>query len=125
MAEKTNTPVVIKNATRDQLLACRVKVAGDFWTRLKGLIGSAPLEEGEGLLILPSNSVHTHFMSFPIDVLYIDKTQVVVAMNKDMKPWRMSGIHRNARCVLELPAGTLEVSQTQVGDQLVITGISI
>ena len=125
MTNNKKTPLIVENQERGQVIVSRGKVADNFWTRFKGLIGSPPLEEGEGLLIVPSSSIHTHFMSFTIDVLYIDKTQQVLAMDENMKPWRMGRIHRGGRFVLELPAGTIAATQTQVGDQLVIEGAGI
>ena len=125
MADKENTPLIVENQERDQVIVSNGKVADNFWIRFKGLIGSPSLEEGEGLLIVPSSSIHTHFMSFTIDVLYIDKTQQVVAMDENMKPWRMGRMHRGVRCVLELPEGAIEATQTQVGDQLIIAGVDI
>lgn len=61
------TEIQVDNATRGRTLVTNGRVADGYWTRLRGLIGSKPLEPGEGLLIVPCNSIHTHFMGFPID----------------------------------------------------------
>jgi len=86
-------------------------------------MGVSSLQKGDGLLIIPGNSIHTHFMRFPIDVLYLDKTWRVVAIDENMKPWRIGRIHRNAHSVLELPAGMVAATDTQVGDQLKVQGL--
>ena len=112
----------VANLTRGQTLVSSGRVADTFFTSLRGLIGHKPLTEGEGLLIVPSNSIHTQFMGFPIDVLYVDKGLRVVAMDQAMVPWRFGRIHRGARFVVELPAGTLAATGTQPGDQLQVEG---
>ncbi|MGL4649533.1 MAG: DUF192 domain-containing protein [Caldilineaceae bacterium] len=106
------------NETRTQPLMSEGRLANNFWTRLKGLIGVRTLPEGEGLLIAPCTSVHTMFMSIPIDVLHVDKEYTVLAMVPDMAPWRVGPIVRRSRYVVELPAGTIARTGTQVGDKL-------
>ena len=73
---------------------------------------------GEGLHIVPCNSIHTFFMRIPIDVLFLDAENKVVRREEAMPPWRMTAPIRGARTVLELPIGTLAGSGTAVGDQL-------
>jgi len=120
MSQTPHQPLIVKNVTRKRILVSRGKVANNVWTRFKGLMGSPPLEKGEALLISPSNSVHTHFMRYPLDILYINSNYQVIAMNEKMKPWRMGKIYRQSRYVLELPAGVIEETQTKIGDQLEI-----
>ena len=115
----------VDNVTRRQTLIGAGRVAVSFWARLRGLIGSKPLEQGEGLLIIPCNSIHTHFMSFPIDVLFVSQEQKVVAVQQALQPWRFGGTHRAARFVIELPAGTVADSSTQPGDQLQVRGYDL
>lgn len=110
--------IQIENVTRGITLVSRGRAADNAWTRLRGLIGGKPLQDGEGMLIVPCQSIHTHFMSFPIDALYISPDQQVVGADREMKPWRFGRLHRKARAVLELPAGAIGRSDTQVGDQL-------
>jgi len=111
-------PLRVVNATRGQSLVAAGWVADRFWSRLRGLIGNPLLEPGEGLLITPCNSVHTHFMGFPIDVLYVNGTEEVVGIDHALRPWRFGRLYRGARFVLELPAGTARATGTQVGDRL-------
>ena len=110
----------IENVTRGILVVTQGRAADTFFTRFRGLMGAKSLTEGEGLLILPCNSIHTHFMRFPIDVLYVSKDGTVVAVDRAMAPWRFGRIHRKARYVIELPAGA--AAETQPGDRLAIHG---
>jgi len=88
-------------------------------------MGSDGLQAGEGLLIVRCNSIHTHFMRFPIDVLYVGSDCEVVGIDHALRPWRFGRIHRGARFVLELPPGTAKATNTQVGDRLEVTGCSL
>jgi uncharacterized membrane protein (UPF0127 family) len=117
--------IKVENVTRDASLVTQGRVADTIWTRLKGLIGSPPLEHGEGLLIVPCQSIHTHFMGFPIDVLYADAAGQVVGLHRSLPPWRFGRFHRRARFVIELPAGTLEATETELGDRLHIEGYDL
>lgn len=65
----------------------RARVAVKFWDRLKGLIGSTPLPPGEGMLFPNCNAIHTFFMSYPIDVTFLDRHYQVVKVVKNVKPW--------------------------------------
>ncbi|MGD2177759.1 MAG: DUF192 domain-containing protein [Anaerolineae bacterium] len=115
----------VQNITRGASLVTHGRVADTMWTRLKGLIGSPPLEPGEGLLIVPCQSVHTHFMGFPIDVLYVDAAGQVVGLHRTLPPWRFGRFHRRARFVIELPAGTVEATGTELGDRLSVAGYDL
>lgn len=108
----------IINATRGCALVSSGRVANNYWSRLRGLIGARPLAPGEGLLISPCTSVHTHFMSFPIDVVYVDRNDQVVGLDANLAPWRFGRFYRRVRYVVELPAGTAESTGTRVGDRL-------
>ena len=98
-------------------------LANTPWSRLRGLIGSRPLRPLEGLLIVPCKSIHTHFMRFPIDVLFVNAAEEVVALHHALPPWRLGGSHGSARFVIELPAGTLASTGTQVGHRLEVQGL--
>ena len=110
----------IDNLTRNTTLVTASRVADNFWTRFVGLMGAAGLAPGEGLLITRCNSIHTHFMRFPIDVLYVSRALEVVHVDRAMAPWRFGRIYRQSSFVVELPAGAAE--GTEVGDVLGVTG---
>ncbi|MFN8466187.1 MAG: DUF192 domain-containing protein [Caldilineaceae bacterium] len=110
--------VQVQNVTREHPLMLQGRVAANSWTRLRGLIGVRQLAEGEGLLIKPCHGVHCMFMSIPIDVVYVDRSDRVVAVDKAMKPWAVGKIYRQSAYVVELPVGAIDASGTQPGDQL-------
>jgi uncharacterized membrane protein (UPF0127 family) len=87
--------------------------------RRTGLLKHERLEPGEGLWIVPCESVHTFFMRFPIDLVYLDKKRKVRKVRKAVPAWRLSAC-LSAHSILELPAGTIEATGTQTGDILEI-----
>ncbi len=103
------------NRTRGAVLAAKLEVAGSGPTRRKGLLGRENLAAGEGLWIVPCESVHTFFMRFPIDLVYLDRRNRVRKLRTGVGPWRISACLA-ARSVLELPAGAIHATQTQRGD---------
>ena len=109
----------VNNLTRGRLLADRAERAASFKDRFMGLMGRRSLAFGEGMHIVPCNSIHTFFMRIPIDVAFLDPDGLIVKQIPAMPPWRMSSVYFKAHSVLELPAGTLAGSQTQEGDKLV------
>jgi uncharacterized protein len=105
-----------KELTRD------LAVADTVFSRAKGLLGRDLLPAGSGLWIRPCNSIHTFFMKFPIDAVFLDKNSRVVGTARSLPPNRISRIHPGARSVIELPAGTLETTDTMPGNRIEIHG---
>ena len=99
---------------------CRAEVAGNPWTRSWGLLGRKGLPEDQGLWIRKCKYVHTFFMRFPIDVVYLAADGTVVKTCARLKPFRFSAGGWRADSVLELPAGFLDRSAMVVGDNLVM-----
>ncbi|MCC6175032.1 MAG: DUF192 domain-containing protein [Chloroflexi bacterium] len=118
--------VQVRNASRDRVLADRADLADWFWPRLRGLLGRTSLAPGEGLVIVPCGSIHMLGMRFAIDVLHLDRDGRILRAVPNLRPWRLGPIVRRSRSVVELPAGTIEASGTQAGDQIEIvpTGAS-
>jgi uncharacterized membrane protein (UPF0127 family) len=110
--------VRLLNASRSAELGGEVRVARSFWSRGRVLMLRAGLGNGEGLLIDPCSSIHTMWMRFPIDVLYVDRDHRVTKLSQAMPPWRIGPLRTGGKYVIELPAGTIARSGTQVGDQL-------
>jgi len=106
------------NSSNGIVLASHVEVAKSFIKRLKGLIGRRGLEKGEALILLPCNCIHTCFMSFPIDILFIDREMSVLHIMENIKPFRFSPIITRSYLVAELPAGSLADTGTSPGDSL-------
>lgn len=109
--------MAIVNTARNIILAETIQIAANFWRRLKGLLGTRELPEGEALMIMPCNSVHTFGMKYPIDVIFIGKDNRVLKTVSTMKPGRVSAAV-SASYVVELPAGTLDRTGTCAGDTL-------
>ncbi|MBI5630166.1 MAG: DUF192 domain-containing protein [Elusimicrobia bacterium] len=105
------------NRTRGFEIACKVEKAEDYESRSRGLLGRERLEPAGGLWIHPCPMIHTFFMKFPIDVLFLDKGMTVVRVLENLKPWRLSPWVLSARSVLELRAGSLG-GRTFPGDQV-------
>jgi hypothetical protein len=95
----------------------RCTVADTPWTRMRGLLGRDGLTPGEGLLIRPAWSIHTLFMRFPIDAVFVGRDGTVVRIAHDLAPWRAAS-QRGARAVLELAAGECARRDLAVGDRL-------
>ncbi|MDN5375582.1 MAG: uncharacterized protein PWQ39_622 [Thermacetogenium sp.] len=108
----------IYNTTRQVVLAEDVQVAVNFFDRLKGLLGRREFRVGEGLLLKPCRAVHSCFMLFPIDVVFLDDQMVVVHIIEGLPPFRLSPVIHKASSVLELPAGVTRLSGTRIGDRL-------
>jgi uncharacterized protein len=107
------------NTTRGTVLAASLELAGTGETRRKGLLGRESLLPGEGLWIAPCESVHTFFMRFAIDLVYLDRSHRVKKLRSNVGPWRISACF-SAHSVLELPVGTISTSQTECGDTVEI-----
>jgi uncharacterized membrane protein (UPF0127 family) len=112
--------MTIDNVTRHSLLVAKGELANSFWTRLKGLIGHRPLQQGQGMLIRPCNWIHTFLMGFPIDVIYVDRSNRIVGLTEYIAPNRLGPPMFAASFVVELPAGVIARSGTAVGDVLAI-----
>ena len=109
----------MRNESRRTVLAESAEVADTSSKRRTGLLKHERLEPGEGLWIVPCESVHTFFMKFPIDLVYLDKARKVRKVRHAVPAWRMS-VCLAAHSVLELPAGTAERTGTAVGDILTV-----
>ncbi len=109
------------NRTRNTTLVTQGAIADNWWSRLRGLLGHAPLQSGEGLLLSGEKAIHTVGMGFPIDVLFLDSTGRIVHLIPDMGPLRFSPFVTAAANVLELPAGVAAQTGTTLGDQIEIS----
>lgn len=111
--------IQVRNTTRGTTLALSAEVADTGAKRRTGLLKHARLEPGEGLWIVPCESVHTFFMRFPIDLVYLSKKRKVRKVRHSVPAWRLSAC-LTAHSVLELPAGTIAESGTVAGDMVEI-----
>jgi uncharacterized protein len=114
--------VRVFNDSRGVELARDARVADDFSSRFVGLMGSSSLPRGSGLVIAPCNSIHTCFMRYAIDAIFVDANETVVGIARELRPWRFSRLVWKARKVVELPAGTVAATGTAEGDRLAFEG---
>ena len=115
--------MVAINRTREVFLATELRSADRFFTRLLGLLTTRAQEFvfGHGLWIHPSKGVHMFGMRFAIDAVYVGPDHRIVHIELNLKPWRMGAMRQDAAGVLELPAGAVACTNSQVGDQLVFS----
>src|SRR3984885_953821 len=114
---KAGSRLKIWNLTRQTVLAHSVEVADHGAARRKGLLGRKELPAGEGLWIVPCESVHTFWMRFPIDLVYLDRNKTVKKVRSGVPPWRLSAC-LSAHSVIELATGTIRSTETSPGDKL-------
>lgn len=96
----------------------RVLVARNWWLRTRGLLGRPAPARGEGMLFPGCASVHTCFMAYPIDLVYLDRASVITKIRTNVRPWRFSAGDRASRHTLELAAGEAERLGLRVGERL-------
>jgi hypothetical protein len=114
----------VTNLTRQTELANCIVLADCGETRRKGLLGREQLSANEGLWIVPCEAVHTFGMRFSIDLVYLDRRCRVRKVRREVAPWKLSGC-LSAHSVLELVPGTILETQTQAGDTLKISTVSL
>lgn len=119
VVEQALATLVVYNVTRATTISVSAEEARTFWARGRGLMWRRSFPDGSALVIDPCSSIHMFFMRFPIDVLYLNRDDRVVRVQPGIKPWRTDPLWtRGAKYVIELPVGTLERTQTGVGDQI-------
>ena len=109
---------MVINIDTQKVLIQRLYLADNLWRRLLGLLPCRNLADGEGMLLTPCRGIHTMFMRFTIDVLYLDHLMRVVAVFPEVKPWRVLPIISEGRHVLEIPSGMLVATETVPGHRL-------
>lgn len=108
----------LMNRTTQQSLIKNLEIARTFAARGKGLLGRTQLPEGQALWIHHCNSIHTYFMKFSIDCVFVDKNLQVKAVYENVRPWRLVFPVWGASSVFELSAGAAEKLKIRKGDQL-------
>jgi uncharacterized membrane protein (UPF0127 family) len=111
----TDTKLIV-NLTSGKCV-CVTEMADRPLRRMRGLLGREGLAAGEGLLLRPAPAIHTAFMRFPIDALFLDRNMRVLEVVERLRPWRLAS-KRHARAVLELAVGECARCGIEVGDQL-------
>jgi uncharacterized membrane protein (UPF0127 family) len=114
---------VVKNARTGAVVVDVLETAFDSSSRRRGLLGRSELARGAGLVIAPSNAVHTFSMRFPIDIIFVARDGHVVKVRRHVGPRRIAAA-LSAFAVIELPAGSLDATTIAPGDVLAIVRCS-
>lgn len=111
--------MTLQNCSRDnQMIAGEVVVAAGFFDRLIGLLGKKSYPAGKALWLHDCRSIHTWFMRFSIDVVFVNKDLQVQAVYRNLRPWRMTRPQWSSKSAFELAAGQLDRVELKIGDQL-------
>ncbi len=113
----------VVNSTRGTVIGKSIRVAESGLTRIVGLLGESDLPPGDGLLIVPSQGVHTLGMLFAIDVVVLDGQWNVIAIRRRLRPFRMKRVFWKAAAILELRPGIVDSTSTSVGDSLELSRV--
>jgi uncharacterized membrane protein (UPF0127 family) len=108
----------VVHARTGSVVATAIAEATGPWTSFKGLMLRKSLPPGHGMMFRPARGIHTQFMRFPIDLIYLDRSDRVVKVRPAMAPWRFD--FTNADAVIEMNAGAAQANDIQPGDHLLI-----
>jgi uncharacterized membrane protein (UPF0127 family) len=114
---RQSKPKLIVNLTRQTIVCHHAEIADRLTPRMRGLLGRRGLPAGVGLLLRPAPSIHTAFMRFTIDAVFLDSELTVIKLCPNLKPWRAAGAS-GARAVLELADGEIARLGLAVGHRL-------
>ncbi len=117
LLDAPDDPWTLRNARNGIRLADRLEPAFDSKTRRRGLLGRQELDAGTALIIAPCNSIHTFFMKFAIDAIFVGREGKVAKIYAALPAWRI-GLSLKSFAVIELAAGTAARADTRVGDEL-------
>lgn len=106
----------ITNMSNGNIIADQAAYADTFISRLRGLMFRNNFNKGEALVIIPCNSIHTFWMKFPIDVVFLSKENTVIYIIENFQPNKISPLFRKAHSVVELPIGTIKECSIKQGD---------
>jgi uncharacterized membrane protein (UPF0127 family) len=106
----------VVNCRNGRVFLSDLREAQGHWQKFAGLMFAPSLGHGEGVLFRPARGIHTHFMRFAIDLVYLDDAHRVRAIREAMPPWRLD--LRTAEAVIEAGAGAAKAADVQIGDEL-------
>jgi uncharacterized membrane protein (UPF0127 family) len=114
----TTTKLQLENSISGSVIVPKLAVASSLWQRTVGLLGTPRLQSGEALWLQPCTGIHTWFMQYSIDVLFLDKHGKVLRTVENLRPFRIAGPLLRARTVVEMAPGTLKHVSVKPGDIL-------
>jgi uncharacterized protein len=95
--------------TTGKTVVAQLRIADGFWSRLVGLQFRRQLPPDTGLLLVPCNSIHTCFVRFSVDAVFLDSHGCVLAVRRHLRPWRLAFGPRKSHALLEMPDGSAEL----------------
>jgi uncharacterized protein len=107
----------LKSKTRGQVIFSDLKIADTYWTRMKGLLGTSSIGDDEAMWFTLGNSIHTFFMKYAIDCVFIDRNFKVVSIKENIKPGRLVFPQLRAWSVVEMKAGNVKIKGIHVGEE--------
>lgn len=110
---------IIKKAD-NSVIAEDVIIADTLFKRMKGLLGKKEFGKGQAIVLEPCNSIHTFFMRFPIDVLFLDKENKILKAVPSLEPFKLTRVYFSAARTVELSCGTIKSFSIKEGDSLLI-----
>jgi uncharacterized membrane protein (UPF0127 family) len=111
--------MIVTNSDRGTVMGEAIEVAMTAVQRVKGLLGRDCLADGQGLLFRGCSSLHTFFLQFPVDIVFLDKQGKVLKSARDVKPFKVVMAPFRAYYALELPVGAIDGSATRIGDRVI------
>ena len=102
-------------SVKGQTVVPHVRTAARFHERFLGLMGRAPIGRGAALWLSPCGSIHTCFMRFAIDVIFLDADGKVLRIARRVRPWRLAWAPQATHSVVELESGWLPQDAIEVG----------
>ncbi|MDD5748350.1 MAG: DUF192 domain-containing protein [Actinomycetota bacterium] len=110
--------LLVENISNGEIIARKTRIATKTKERMRGLIGRESLAGGEAMLFPGCSQIHTFFMRFPIDVIFVGKDGLILKSYRELAPWRVTTISTQSAFALEMPPGTLQSSRTNEGDSI-------
>lgn len=110
------------NVTKNTVIAQKAKMADTFLSRMVGLLNRESISPEEALIITRCQSIHMFFMRFSIDVIFVDKNDVVVGLIERIRPFQLSPIFFRSSYVIEMAEGSISRVKVSLGDKLVLKG---
>jgi uncharacterized protein len=119
LVARPDAGLVLRNLRTGRIVANRLLPAFESQTRRTGLLKHTSLDDGEAMIIAPTNAVHTWFMKFDIDIAFVTRDGRVLKARDTVRPWRMTGA-LGGYAVIEMKAGSFSAADTVRGDRLEI-----
>lgn len=120
ISNKNHKLYKIINSHKAEMIVDQLEKVTSIYKRGKGLLGRERLDDSQALWISPCNNIHTFFMKFSIDCIFLDKKMVIQKTKSNIKPYRVAGPFWKSYSVIEFQAGTIEKYKLSIGDQLYV-----